>query len=59
MDAIRKKGFEVLEEVAPSSSASVHKLLSPALQARVSAQDNPYLSMLGWRKDALIEQRDP
>jgi hypothetical protein len=53
VDAIRKKGFEVSEEVAMRRKASVHKLLSPALQARVSAQENPYLSMLGWLKDTL------
>ena len=46
-------GFEVVEEVATRKEASAHRLLSPALQARVSAQENPYLSMLGWLKDSL------
>ena len=53
VEAIRNKGFEVVEEVATRKEASVQRLLSPALQARVSAQENPYLSMLGWLKDSL------
>lgn len=53
VEAIRAKGFEVTEEVAPRESARVHSLLSPALRARVSAKENPFLSLLGWHKDAL------
>jgi len=55
VDAIKAKGFPVTEEVAARKKASVHRLLSPALQVRVSAQENPYLSMLGWKKDALSQ----
>lgn len=53
VEAIREKGFEVAQEVAGRRATSVHRLLSPALQARVSAQENPYLSLLGWLKDTL------
>ena len=55
VEAIKAKGFPVTEEVAARSKANVHRLLSPALQVRVSAQENPYLSMLGWMKDALSQ----
>jgi hypothetical protein len=54
VEAIRAKGFEVTEEVASRGRATVHPLLTPVLEARVSARDNPFLAALGWRKDALI-----
>ena len=57
-DRLLEKELElrrVTEEVAVRKQASVHRLLSPALQVRVSAQENPYLSMLGWKKDALSQ----
>jgi hypothetical protein len=34
-------------------SASVHRLISPTLQGRVSAQENQFLSLLGWRREEL------
>ncbi len=51
VEAIRKKGFPIVEEDAPPYRPPGASLLSPALQARVSAQENPFLSMLGWLKD--------
>jgi len=53
VDAIISKGFEVTEEVVPRHTASVHSLLSPTLQQRVSAAVNPFMSLLGWRKEEL------
>jgi superfamily II DNA or RNA helicase len=53
VEAIKAKGFPVEEVRAERQSASVHRLLSPALQARVSAQENQFLSLLGWRRDEL------
>jgi superfamily II DNA or RNA helicase len=55
VDAIKSKGFEVSEERAPRRRASVHKLLTPALAAQVSAKENPLLAALGWRRDDLID----
>lgn len=55
VEAIKAKGFTVTEVVAPRQRATVHPLLTPVLQARVSARDNPFLAALGWRKDDLID----
>jgi hypothetical protein len=55
VEAIKAKGFPVEEVRAERQSASVHRLLSPALQARVSAQENQFLSLLGWRRDELSQ----
>lgn len=55
VEAIKGKGFAVTEEVAPRTKASIHQLLTPALAARVSAQENPLLAALGWRKEDLID----
>ena len=51
IDAIREKGFDVTEEVVVRSTADVRPLIPPAIAQRVSAQDNPFMSLLGWRKD--------
>jgi len=54
IEAITKKGFEVTEELAPrTAKAHVHDLRSPALKQRVSAAENPFLSLLGWRSEDL------
>ena len=53
VEAIKAKGFPVEEVRAQRQSASVHRLISPTLQARVSAQENQFLSLLGWRRDEL------
>ena len=53
VDAIKAKGFPVEEVRAHRQNASVHRLISPTLQARVSAQENQFLSLLGWRRDEL------
>ncbi len=54
IEAITKKGFEVTEELAPrAAKAHVHDLRSPALKQRVSAAENPFLSLLGWRSEDL------
>lgn len=53
VDAIKAKGFPVEEVRAQRQNASVHRLISPTLQARVSAQENQFLSLLGWRRDEL------
>lgn len=53
VEAIKAKGFPVEEVRAPRQHASVHRLISPTLQARVSAQENQFLSLLGWRRDEL------
>lgn len=55
VEAIKAKGFPVEEVRADRQSASVHRLMSPALQARVSAQENQFLSLLGWRRDELSQ----
>ena len=53
VDAIREKGFEVTEEVAPRSAADARSFVSAGIARRVSAQDNPFISLLGWRTDEL------
>jgi superfamily II DNA or RNA helicase len=54
VEAIKAKGFDVTEAVARRQRATVHRLLPPALEGRVSAQDNPLLAALGWRKSDLV-----
>lgn len=53
VEAIRKKGFEVSEEVAPRTRAKVCSLMTPVLAQRVAPGENPFLAALGWRKDEL------
>ena len=55
VEAIKAKGFVVTEEVAARPRARIHPLLTPALEARVSAQVSPLLAALGWRKEDLID----
>jgi DNA excision repair protein ERCC-3 len=55
VDAIKAKGFAVTEEVAERTKANIHTLLTPVLEARVSARESPLLAALGWRKEDLIE----
>lgn len=50
VEAIKAKGFDVTETVAQRKRAKLHRLLPPALEGRVSAQDNALLAALGWRK---------
>jgi len=55
VEAIKAKGFPVEEVRAERQRASVQRLISPTLQARVSAQENQFLSLLGWRRDELSD----
>ena len=54
IDAIRAKGFDVSEDAAPRRSRAqwAHRL--PHVQGRVSAQENPYLALMGWRTSDLM-----
>ena len=54
IDAIKAKGFEVEEAIAPRARPDTCTLLPPALRQRVAARDNPFLSLLGWRRDDLM-----
>jgi hypothetical protein len=54
IEAIKTKGFDVTETVASRKRARVHRLVTPALQGRVSAQENPLLAALGYRKADLV-----
>jgi hypothetical protein len=53
VEALRAKGIAVEEATAERQKPVAHRLLSPTLQARVSAQENRFLSLLGWRRDEL------
>jgi superfamily II DNA or RNA helicase len=55
VEAIKAKGFPVEEVQAVRQNASLHRLISPTLQGRVSAQENQFLSLLGWRRDELSQ----
>jgi hypothetical protein len=51
----RNNGPEWAEHVAAGPAPMQQGLPSPALLARVSAVENPFLSLLGWRREDLIE----
>ena len=55
VEAIREKGFDVSEAIAPRGQATVRPFVAPALARRVSAQVNPFASLLGWRKEELTD----
>ena len=55
IEAIKAKGFAVTETVARRKRAQLHRLITPALEGRVSARDNPLLAALGWRKSDLAD----
>lgn len=55
VEAIRGKGFPVEETVAERKSAAVRHIATADLGERVSAQDNPFTSLLGWRRDDLSQ----
>jgi superfamily II DNA or RNA helicase len=54
VDVLRDKGFAVTEEVAPRDTAELHRL-PPTVRGLVTANENPLLAALGWRRRDLPE----
>jgi superfamily II DNA or RNA helicase len=55
VDVLRAKGFPVTEEVAQRRRADIRRLLPSGIRGVVPANENPFLSALGWRQEDLSE----